>query len=46
VAADLIESNLEDAISHKPITHDFERLMDGATTLETSELASAMIENM
>ena len=28
------------------MTYDFERLMDGATLLKTSEFGSAMVENM
>ena len=44
--ADLIESSLEKTISQKRVTYDFERLMEGATKLKTSEFASAMIENM
>jgi isocitrate dehydrogenase len=28
------------------VTYDFERLMDGATLLKTSELGDAPIENM
>lgn len=44
--ADLIESSLQKTISQKRVTYDFERLMDGATKLKTSEFASAMIENM
>jgi len=44
--ADLIESSLEKTIAQKRVTYDFERLMDGATKLKTSEFASAMIENM
>ena len=45
-AADLIEASMEKAISQKRVTYDFERLMEGATKLKTSEFASAMIENM
>ncbi|TDI41091.1 MAG: NADP-dependent isocitrate dehydrogenase [Acidobacteria bacterium] len=44
--ADLIESSLEKTIAQKRVTYDFERLMEGATKLKTSEFASAMIENM
>ncbi len=44
--ADLIESSLEKTIAQKRVTYDFERIMDGATKLKTSEFASAMIENM
>ncbi len=46
VVADLIESSLEKTISQKRVTYDFERLLEGATKLKTSEFASAMIENM
>jgi isocitrate dehydrogenase len=28
------------------VTYDFERLMEGATILKTSEFAKAMVENM
>jgi isocitrate dehydrogenase len=45
-AADLIEHGLERTIEQKKVTYDFERLMEGATKLKTSEFASAMIENM
>ncbi|GMR21751.1 MAG: NADP-dependent isocitrate dehydrogenase [Acidobacteriota bacterium] len=44
--AELIESSLEKTIAQKRVTYDFERLMEGATKLKTSEFASAMIENM
>ena len=44
--ADLIESSVEKTIAQKRVTYDFERLMEGATKLKTSEFASAMIENM
>jgi isocitrate dehydrogenase len=45
-AADLIVASLEKTIAQKRVTYDFERLMDGATLLKTSEFADAMIENM
>ena len=45
-AADLIEQGLERAIEAKTVTYDFERLMDGATKVKTSEFATHMIENM
>ncbi len=45
-AADLIEQGLERAIEAKTVTYDFERLMDGATKVKTSEFASHIIENM
>jgi len=45
-AADLIVNGLETTIANRTVTYDFERLMDGATLLKCSELASAIIENM
>jgi len=45
-AADLIEQSLELTIEQKKVTYDFERLMEGATKVKTSEFASAIIENM
>ena len=45
-AADLIEQSLERTIEQKKVTYDFERLMDGATKVKTSEFADCMIENM
>ena len=45
-AADLIVSSLEKTISQKRVTYDFERLMEGATLLKTSEFGAAMVENM
>jgi isocitrate dehydrogenase len=45
-AADLIEQSLERTIEQKKVTYDFERLMEGATKVKTSEFATAMIENM
>jgi isocitrate dehydrogenase len=45
-AADLIEHGLEQTILQKKVTYDFERLMEGATKVKTSEFASCMIENM
>jgi len=45
-AADLIEQSLELTIEQKKVTYDFERLMEGATKVKTSEFASAMIDNM
>jgi isocitrate dehydrogenase len=45
-AADLIERGLEQTILQKKVTYDFERLMEGATKVKTSEFASCMIENM
>ncbi|MFY9559272.1 MAG: NADP-dependent isocitrate dehydrogenase [Terriglobales bacterium] len=45
-AADLIEHGLERTIEQKKVTYDFERLMEGATKVRTSEFASHIIENM
>jgi isocitrate dehydrogenase len=45
-AADLIERSLEHTIEQKKVTYDFERLMEGATKVKTSEFASSIIENM
>ncbi|HEU4630068.1 MAG TPA: NADP-dependent isocitrate dehydrogenase [Gemmatimonadaceae bacterium] len=44
--ADLIIRSLEATIGQKRVTYDFERLMEGATLLKTSEFADAMIGNM
>jgi isocitrate dehydrogenase len=45
-AADLIEQGLERAILQKKVTYDFERLMEGATKVKTSQFADHIIENM
>jgi isocitrate dehydrogenase len=45
-AADGIEAALEKTIGQKRVTYDFERQMEGATVLKTSEFASAIIENL
>jgi len=45
-AADMIEQSLERTIEQKKVTYDFERLMEGATKVRTSEFATCMIENM
>ncbi len=45
-AADLIEKGLEEAISSKRVTYDFERLMDGATLLKCSEFGEEIVKNM
>jgi isocitrate dehydrogenase len=45
-AADIIEGSMERTIERKTVTYDFERLMEGATRVKTSEFASHMIENM
>jgi isocitrate dehydrogenase len=45
-AADAIEAALGKTIVQKRVTYDFERQMEGATVLRTSEFASAIIENI
>jgi isocitrate dehydrogenase len=45
-AADAIEAALEKTIGQKRVTYDFERQMEGARVLKTSEFASAIIENL
>ena len=45
-AADLIEQSLERTIEQKTVTYDFERMLEGATKVSTSEFASCMINNM
>ncbi|MDQ6994165.1 MAG: NADP-dependent isocitrate dehydrogenase [Mariprofundaceae bacterium] len=45
-AADLIEKGITGAITAKTVTYDFERLMDGAVKLSTSEFGDAVIEHM
>jgi isocitrate dehydrogenase len=45
-AAELIEQGLESTIEQKKVTYDFERLMQGATKVKTSEFADAIIRNM
>jgi isocitrate dehydrogenase len=45
-AADAIETALERTIGQKRVTYDFERQMEGAKVLKTSEFASAIVENL
>ena len=45
-AADLIEKGMESSIEQKKVTYDFERLMEGATKVKTSEFANTIIGNM
>jgi isocitrate dehydrogenase len=45
-AGDAIESALARTIAQKRVTYDLERQMPGATLLSTSELASAILENL
>jgi isocitrate dehydrogenase len=45
-AADAIEAGIEKTIAQKRVTYDFERQMEGAKVLKTSEFATAIIENL
>jgi isocitrate dehydrogenase len=45
-AARLIEKALEATIQQKKVTYDFERLMEGATKVKTSEFGDYIIKNM
>ena len=45
-AADLIVKGMQKAILDKRVTYDFERLMEGATKLKTSEFGDEIIKNM
>ena len=45
-AADLIIKGIEGVISEKKVTYDFERLMDGATLLSSSQFGDALIARM
>jgi isocitrate dehydrogenase len=45
-AADLIEHGMESAIEQRKVTYDFERLMENATKVKTSEFADCIIQNM
>ena len=45
-AADLIIKGLQKTILSKRVTYDFERLMEGATKLKTSEFGMEIIRNM
>jgi len=45
-AAEKIVDGLEGAISAKTVTYDFERLMDGATKVSTSDFGTAVIAHM
>jgi len=44
--ADLIVQGIQKAILNKRVTYDFERLMEGATKLKTSEFGDEIIKNM
>jgi isocitrate dehydrogenase len=45
-AARLVESSMEKTIQQKYVTYDFERQMQGATKVKTSDFATRMIGNM
>jgi isocitrate dehydrogenase len=45
-AAQMIEHAVEKAIASKRVTFDFERLMEGATLLSTSEFGDEIIKNL
>jgi isocitrate dehydrogenase len=45
-AARMIESAMERTIQQKKVTYDFERVMEGATKVKTSEFADYIIRNM
>jgi isocitrate dehydrogenase len=45
-AAELIHKSLESAISHKRVTYDFARLMEGATEIKCSEFGDELISRM
>ena len=45
-AARMIESAMEATIQQKKVTYDFERLMEGATKVKTSEFGDYIIKNM
>ena len=45
-AARLIEESMERTILEKKVTYDFERMLEGATKVKTSEFASHIIHNM
>lgn len=45
-AGKLIEKGIEGAIDRKRVTYDFERQMEGATKLSTSEFGEEIIKNM
>jgi isocitrate dehydrogenase len=45
-AARMIEDAMERTIGEKKVTYDFERMLQGATKVKTSEFATHMIHNM
>lgn len=45
-AADLVIKGIDGAIAAKTVTYDFERLMDGAKLLSSSQFGDAIVANM
>jgi isocitrate dehydrogenase len=45
-AADMIVNGMQGAIEARTVTYDFERLMDGATLVKSSEFGDAIIAHM
>ena len=45
-AKELIFKGIESALTHKRVTYDFHRLMEGATLLKCSEFGTEIINNM
>src|SRR6267378_3275758 len=45
-AADFVVKGMDGAVAAKEVTYDFARLMTGATELQTSQFADAMISHM
>uniref|UniRef100_UPI00402AA14A isocitrate/isopropylmalate family dehydrogenase n=1 Tax=Succinivibrio sp. TaxID=2053619 RepID=UPI00402AA14A len=45
-AADLMDEAMEKSITSKRVTSDFAGLMEGATTLTTSEFGDELIKNL
>jgi isocitrate dehydrogenase len=45
-AADAVLRGLEGASAARTVTYDFERLMEGATKVKTSEFGDAVIAHM
>jgi len=45
-AADAIIAAMDAAIANKRVTHDFARLMEGATEVKCSEFADELIKQM
>lgn len=45
-AADLVIKGIDGAIAAKTVTYDFERLMEGAKLLSSSQFGDAIIDNM